>query len=148
MPRLSSLFKLLPLCLLVPAALASAQQNQPSQEPPKLERIEPGSDEPATTIPDRSRTKITEKKQGGQVTEVEVQSGKSRYIMRPNVPAGNAQPGDAQSSAIRAPQWQVLEFDLTGKRGAGVPAGQGAPAAADVPPPPPMPAQPAKPAKK
>ena len=146
MPRLSSPFKLLPLCLLVPAALAGAQQKPPSDEPPKLERIEPGSDVPATTIPDRSRTKITERKQNGQVVEVEVQSGKSRYIMRPHVPPGNAQPGDAQSNSIRAPQWQVMEFDLTGKKGAGVPAGQGAPA--DVPPPPPLPAQPAQPAKK
>src|SRR3954469_7496678 len=78
-------------------------QNTPSSAPPKLERIEEGSDTPITVTPPKgANRKITEKKEGGRVTEVKVQSGKSTYYMQPNVPAGNAQPGDAQSSAIRA----------------------------------------------
>jgi hypothetical protein len=139
MSRTSTCLKTLALCLLAHASMAGAQQQQqqpPSDKPPKLERIEPGSDVPATTIPPKPRTEIKERKQGGQVTEVEVQSGSSHYYMRPNVPAGNAQPGDAESGAVRAPQWQVMEFDLTGRRKAAPPAGEGTPAPAEVPPPP------------
>ena len=35
--------------------------------------------------------------------------------MRPNNPAGNAQVGDVVSNSIRAPQWQVMEFDILKK---------------------------------
>jgi hypothetical protein len=156
MLRTSSLLKLLSLCLAAHAGLVSAQAQQttparpaqPAQTPPQTERIEPGSDVPTTTIPPRERTRITEKRgNDGSVTEVEVQSGKSRYIMKPNVAAGNAQPGDAQSSAIRAPQWQVMEFDLGNPKKqaapdpsatAPAPAKAGVPARAEAPPPPPM----------
>jgi hypothetical protein len=141
MPRTSPCLKVMSLCLLAHAGFAFAQQQQapqqpPSDKPPKLERIEPGSDVPATTLPPPSRTQIKEKKQGGQVTEVEVKSGKSHYTMKPNAPAGNAQPGDAESSAIRAPQWQVLEFDLNRKKKAGAAAAENAAPAAEAPPPP------------
>jgi hypothetical protein len=141
-------FQLVPLCLLAVAALADAQQPQaqqgqpPSEKPPRLERIEPGSDVPATTIPPRGGTQIKERKEGGRVTEVEVQAGPSHYTMRPNTPAGSAQVGtqEAGPTAVRAPQWQVLEFDLNRKRkqgeaGSGVNA-ETTPAAAEVPPPP------------
>ncbi|VXB48678.1 hypothetical protein [Massilia sp. 9I] len=153
MLRTSSRLKLLTLCLIAQAGLAAAQsqptQQRPAQTPPQLERIEPGSDVPTTTIPPKERTRITEKRANdGSVTEVEVQSGKSRYIMKPNVAPGNAQPGDAQSSAIRAPQWQVLEFDFgnpkkqTADQAAAAPspapARAGVPARADAPPPPPL----------
>jgi hypothetical protein len=139
MSRTSTCLKTLTLCLLAHAGLAGAQQQTPappSDKPPKLERIEPGSDVPATTIPSRRGTQIKEKKQGGQVTEVEVNAGGSHYTMRPNTPAGNAQPGDAEASAVRAPQWQVLEFDLNAKRKAAGASAEGAPAPATAPPPP------------
>jgi len=164
MLRTSSRLKLLSLCFAAPAfaayaGLAAAQTQQqaqqqaqqpsqrPSQAPPQLERIEPGSDVPATTIPPRERTRITEKRgNDGMVAEVEVQSGKSRYIMKPNVGPGNAQPGDAQSSAIRAPQWQVMEFDIGNPKKQApdpataapspAPARAGVPPRADAPPPP------------
>jgi len=156
MLRTSSRLKLLSLCLIAHAGLAAAQaqqqapaQQRPAQTPPQLERIEPGSDVPATTIPPKERTRITEKRNNsGQVTEVEVQSGKSRYIMKPNVAPGNAQPGDAQSSAIRAPQWQVMEFDFGNPKKQAAdpataapspaPAKAGVPPRADAPPPPPL----------
>jgi hypothetical protein len=143
MSRTSTRLATLTLCLLAHAGMAAAQQQaaqpQPTDKPPKLERIEPGSDVPATTIPSRRGTQITEKKQNGQTTEVQVNAGGSRYTMRPNTPAGNAQPGDAESSAVRAPQWQVLEFDLNGKRkaaGAAAADATPAPAPAEAPPPP------------
>lgn len=164
MLRTSSRLKLLTLCLIAHAGLAAAQsqqqapaqQQRPAQTPPQLERIEPGSDTPATTIPPKERTRITEKRANdGSVTEVEVQSGKSRYIMKPNVAPGNAQPGDAQSSAIRAPQWQVMEFDFGNPKKqqtdqansaptpvasspSPAPAKAGVPPRADAPPPPPL----------
>jgi hypothetical protein len=136
MSRTSTCLQTLTLCLLAHAGFAAAQQ-PPSDKPPKLERIEPGSDVPATTLPDRARTKITEKKQGGTVSEVEVQSSGSTYTMKPNQPAGNAQPGDANSSRIRPPEWKVLEFDLTKKRKSAAAVADEAAATADAPPPPP-----------
>jgi hypothetical protein len=141
MSRISTCLQTLTLCLLAHASLAGAQQQptqaqpQPSDKPPKLERIEPGSEQPATTIPPRPRTQITEKRAHGQIVEVDVVSGPSHYTMRPNVPAGNAQPGDAESSAIRAPQWTILEFDGNAKRKAAS-AAEGAAAPAEAPPPP------------
>ena len=125
-----------PLFLLAHAGVALAQT--PPATPPKLERIEEGSDTPITVTPPKSTqgNKITEKKQNGQVTEVTVKSGPSTYIMKPNVPAGNAQPGDAVSNGIRAPQWQVLEFDLSKKKKTDK---EDVPQEAPVPPPPPMP---------
>jgi hypothetical protein len=132
---------LLALSLASLAGMAAAQQSGtpagtrpvPSEAPPKLERIEPGSDVPATTIPPKRGTTITETRDGGQVTEVEVTAGGSHYYMKPN-----AQPGNAQTNSIRAPQWKVGEFDLSGKRKAT--NDSATPTPADVPPPPPMPA--------
>jgi hypothetical protein len=174
-PRLTLSIALLACAGAVCAQTAQTGQTSPAApatstgQAPVTERIEPGSDEPATKIEPRRGTQIREKRNNGQVTEVEVQAGKSHYILRPNQPAGNAVPGDAQSSAFRAPQWQVMEFDLNGKKkaaadaeaaaaaaGTTAPAAQasatGAPTAkvpaatvpmtepADIPPPPPLPA--------
>ena len=121
-------------------------QQRPSQQPPQLERIEPGSDTPATTIPPKERTRIKEKRDNrGQVTEVEVQSGPSRYTRKPNTQVGTALPGDAMSSQ-RGPQWTVKEFDFGNPKKqdtanqpvSPAPAKPGVPARADVPPPPPL----------
>jgi hypothetical protein len=120
MRRTSMLWKFLTVGLLAHASLAIAQQAPspaPSKAPPKLEVIEEGTDTPITVTPPKTGgTRITEKKEGGRVTEIKVKTGKSSYTMKPNVPAGNAQPGDGQSSAVRAPQWTVLEFDLGKKK--------------------------------
>jgi len=136
MLRPTSRSTLLALLLAAQAGAALAQQSgtqaPPNQAPPKLERIEPGSDVPATAILPKRGTTINETRDGGQVTEVEVTSGGSHYYMKPN-----SQPGNAQTNSIRAPQWKVGEFDLSGKRKA---TSDSTPAAADVPPPPPMPA--------
>lgn len=147
MPRSFSTLKLsMPLSaalLALAAGQAAAQQgsSQPArnQTPPaNVQRIEPGSDVPATNIPPKRGTEITEhRNNSGQVTEVEVTAGGSHYYMRPN-----NQPGNAQTTAIRAPQWKVGEFDLSGKRRAGNEAGQNTPTTADAPPPPPLPAGP------
>ena len=126
------------VCLLAHAGIVMAQQ--PAATPPKLERIEEGSDTPITVTPPKSTqgNKITEKKQNGKVTEVTVKSGPSTYTMKPNTPAGNAQPGDAMSNGLRAPQWTVLEFDLGKKKKTDK---EDVPQEAPVPPPPPMPAK-------
>ncbi len=132
--RISSLWKFLSVCLLAQAGLALAQPT-PSAAPPKLERIEEGSDTPITVTPPKTGDhKITEKKEGGRVTEAKVKSGKSVYTMKPNTPAGNAQPGDVVSNGIRAPQWTVLEFDLNKKKKT---SKEDLPQQAPVPPPPP-----------
>jgi hypothetical protein len=133
MLRTSSVWKILSLCLLAHAGLALAQAT-PATAPPKLERVEEGSDTPITITPTKGEKKITEKREGGRVTEVTVKTGKSSYTMKPNVAPGNAQPGDAQSAAIRAPQWKVMEFDLGKKK-----QKEHEEDAAAVPPPPPPP---------
>ncbi len=116
MLRTSIVWKAAFLCLLAHANSALAQQ--PSSAPPKLERIEEGSDTPITVTPKSKAAgqKVTEKKEQGKVTEVQVQSGKSKYIMKPNTPAGAALPGDGLSAKVRAPQWQVMEFDIGKKK--------------------------------
>lgn len=147
MPRNPSRLTLLAVLLAAQAGLASAQQaaqqapqqSTQNQTPPKLERVEPGSDTPATNIPSRTRTQIKETRDGGQVTEVEVNSSGSHYYLKPYGQPGNAVPGSVTGNQVRAPQWKVGEFDLSGKRKAAVEAGANAPAAADVPPPPPLP---------
>lgn len=127
-PRLTLSIALLACAGAAVAQSAGTAQTQPQ---PPTERIEPESETPATNIEPRRGTQIREKRNNsGQVTEVEVQSGKSRYTMKSGQPVGNAQPGDAQSSAIRAPQWQVMEFDLNGKRKAAADAEAAAAAAA------------------
>ena len=141
--RTSTLAKLVSLCMLVHAGVALAQQNdkkpeQKPEQPPALERIEEGSDVPITVTPPKTGgTRITEKKQGGRVTEAKVKAGPSEYTMKPNVPAGNAQPGDAVSNSIRAPQWTVLEFDLNKKKNADDKAAADAAAGSQSAPPPP-----------
>jgi hypothetical protein len=135
MPRTSSLLSLFGFVLAAQAGLAAAQQAPQTNPPPKLERIEPGSDVPTTTIPDRRGTQIKETRNNGQVTEAEVTTpGGSHYYAKPNPPLGAAggMPG--------AVQWKVGEFDLSGKRRATSDAAPAAPTTADAPPPPPMPA--------
>lgn len=140
MLRTSTLWKLLSLSLLVHAGAAVAQQ-KPSEAPPGVQ-VEEGPNTtsgqprngPITVSPRPTPAKpaITERREGGRVTEVTVKSGPSEYTLKPNMPAGNAQPGDVQSNgASRGPQWTVLEFDLN-KRKKPV-EGE---AAADAPPPP------------
>lgn len=120
---------------------ASAQQ--PSQQPPKLEKLEEG-EAPAVTIrkPEQER-KITEKRApGGKVKEVKVTTGKSTYYAKPNDPAGSSLPGDAQSNTTRPAQWEVLEFDTSRSKEAKEAA------ATHTAPAPKPPAAPAAPAKK
>ena len=134
-PRLTLSISLLACVGAVCAQTSQTGQTSPAApaattSQPPTERIQPESETPATNIEPRRGTQIREKRNNGQVTEVEVQSGRSRYTLKPNQPAGNAVPGDAQSSAYRAPQWQVMEFDLNGKRKAAADAEAAAAAAA------------------
>lgn len=133
MLRSSTLCKLLSILLLAQAGTALAQQ-KPSEAPPKLEVIEEGSDQPIVVTPPKAGgAKITEKKDGGRITEVKVKTGKSAYTMKGTNPAAVNERGSGGGSTVGAPQWQVMEFDLNRKKKTDkedVPA-------ADVPPPPP-----------
>jgi len=109
---------LLTALTLVFAAAMPAHAQQPRERaeappPPRLERLEEG-DAPAVTIPGGgpAEKSITEKREQGRVTEVEVRTGRSTYVVKPINPAGSALPGDAQTSTNRAPQFKVKEFDL------------------------------------
>ena len=123
------------LGMLAHVGLAQAQQT-PSSAPPQLDRLEEGTAPPPTAKPQqRGPAKITEKRQGGRVTEVEVTTGKSSYTMKANPPDAIAQPGDATGGTLRPPQWKVLEFDLFKKKQAE--RAEADNAAAAPPPPPP-----------
>jgi hypothetical protein len=141
MARISSVGKILLLGMLANASLAMAQQAQqpPSSAPPKLERIEPGSDTPATTTPQqRGGTKINETRNGAGVSDVQVTSGKSTYTMKGAAPGSVVQTGDNTGTTLRPPQWKVMEFDFSGKKKQ---SGETSDApTADAPPPPPLPA--------
>lgn len=103
--------------------------------PPKLEKLEE-NEAPAVTIKgSRPQTQITETRERGRVTSIEVKSGNSTYYLKPNASSGTALPGDAQSNITRGAQWQVLEFDLKRPTDAKQAAGQ----AGDAPMPPPTP---------
>lgn len=111
MMRSSTIRPFVLVALLACAALAGAQA--PAKAPPPLEKIEEIGDDAITVTgkPD-SEKKITEKREQGKVTEVQVNTGRSSYSVKPNTPAGNAMPGDMTGSANRGPQWKVMEFDL------------------------------------
>lgn len=137
MARTSSFWKAFSLGALAFAGLASAQQpasRAVSQAPPQLEQVEPGSDVPATAVQSTPRTVITERRVNGQVVDVDVVSSGSRYNMKPNRPAGNAQINDAQNgNSIRAPTWTVLQFGAGTKKPAAEATGPSS--TADAPPP-------------
>ncbi|NMM27090.1 MAG: DUF2782 domain-containing protein [Glaciimonas sp.] len=82
-----------------------------AQQPPVMEKLEEGEPPAISITPPSTEKKITEKRQQGKVTEVEVKSGNSTYYLKPVDPAGSSLRGDGQSDQMRAAQWPVLEFD-------------------------------------
>lgn len=116
--------------------LPAAAQQGSAPPPPQLQKLEEG-EEPAVTIRKPSdERKIEEKRApGGKVQEIKVTSGKSTYYLRPNTPAGSAQPGDQEGTSNRGAQWEVLEFDLSRRQAQAGETEQQAPE--DAPPPPP-----------
>jgi hypothetical protein len=96
------------------AAHAGAQT--PSATPPQLEKIEE-VDNPITVTNKDTEKKITEKREGGVVTEAKVKTGKTSYTVKRNMPAGSALPGDAAGLANRGgTTWTVMEFDIASKK--------------------------------
>lgn len=143
MSRTSSCLKPLTLGLLAFAGLAWAQQQPapPSEKPPRLERIEPGSDVPATTVPPNRGTQIIDhRNNAGLVTQTEVIAGGSHYFIgNPyNIQPGNSLPGDVTSAVRNTAQWKLFEFDLNSKKKAasGAEAGEAVPTPAELPAPP------------
>jgi hypothetical protein len=134
---------------------AVAQQARDSAAPPQLEKLEEvtppkrslardmrdaASATAAPAKPAASGTQITQTREQGVVTEVQVKSGAGTYYLKPNTQPGTAVPGDAQSNTTRPAQWQIMQFDLKRQQDKKTAATQ----AASVPPPPDTPAAPAK----
>jgi hypothetical protein len=103
---------------LQPVFAQQSRQNQRSDAPPppRLEKLEEG-EEPAVTIRKPAERKTEEKRApGGKVTEIKVTNGNSTYYLKPNEPAGSAQPGDQEGMSNRGAQWEILQFDLFGRQ--------------------------------
>lgn len=139
MARTSTVWNLLLLGMLAQTSLVFAQQT-PSSAPPKLERIDEGSDTPITVTPQQNHgAKVTETRDNGRTTEVQVTSGGSSYTMKANPPGAISQPGDSAGGTLRPPQWKVMEFNFGSKKPKESDE-QGASTPAEAPPPPPLPA--------
>lgn len=114
--RTPILLTALPLIFAVslPALAQQPLQRADVPPPPRLERLEEG-EAPAVTIPGGGppEKSITEKREQGRVTEVEVKTGRSTYVVKPLSPSGSALPGDTQANTNRAAQFKVKEFDLS-----------------------------------
>lgn len=110
--RTSKIFPVISACIalavLPPAAIAQAESAKDA--PPDLEKLEEGEASASTVRSPEASTKITEKRHRGQVTSIKVESGDSTYYVTPQTPSGNIMHG-GQRDTIRAPQWQILEFD-------------------------------------
>lgn len=117
-PMFSTLsFKTFFLLSAVAISTTALAQQRPSDAPPQLQRIEPGSDTPITITPKSgNNNKITQTKDGGRVTEVQVSSGGSHYTMKGVRPGSVQELGDQTGSTVRPPQWKVMEFDLSRKK--------------------------------
>ena len=108
-----------------------------------MQRLEEGETPAITIRKSDSGKKVTEKREQGVVTEVQVKSGKSNYKLKQSAGAGNAAAGDAQSNSVRAAQFTIKEFDLGRK-----PAEEVKEDTSLQPAPPPPSVRPAQPATK
>lgn len=102
-------------------AAATAVSAQPAPRAPSLPPSDAGTP-PAAPEAENSeeteeapRTVVTETRDRGQVTGATVTRGNNTYYLKPNMQAGSAQAGDAQSSGNRAAQWQIFQFDWQGE---------------------------------
>jgi hypothetical protein len=97
--------------LLVCVPLVVQAQSTPASTPPKLEKIEEAPDSGITiSKPESNKNKMVEKRVNGKVTEVQVKTGKSQYVVKANPEIGNAPKGTVQGDANRGAQWSILEF--------------------------------------
>lgn len=98
---------------LAPLSVGAQQAAGNAPQPPQLERLDEGDATVIIRKPEGQQGSVVEKRaRGGRVTEVEVNSGKSTYYLRPNNQVGSAVPGDVESNTMRAPQWRIFGFDL------------------------------------
>ncbi|MGS0743000.1 hypothetical protein ACVBEF_14380 [Glaciimonas sp. GG7] len=133
----------------ITAPLVHAQQpaNTPNPAtlappPPELENLEVG-EKPAITIQNnniRKEDAITQQRQQGVVTDVQVQSGGSTYHIKPRQ-VGTSMPGDTPSAPANGAQWVIKEFDWGQKKEKPAAPGQGQAVDNKTAPAPPTPVQ-------
>jgi len=99
--------------MLVSVSVFAQTPTKVDSSPPKLEQI----DEIRDTGVSASKPKATEKEKivekravGGKVTEVEVNTGKSNYVLKANPEYGNNPAGTVQGTSNRPAMWKVMEF--------------------------------------
>jgi len=84
---------------------------KPDSVPPKVEKLDEGPEAPISVSKPEPVNKAIEKRNNlGQVTEVEVKSGGSHYLLRPNPEIGNNPKGTVEGDGNRPAQWKILEF--------------------------------------
>jgi hypothetical protein len=81
--------------------------NNSAPPPPKLEKLEEVTEADIKVLkPKTDKLKMKERKEGGVTKEVEVTSGKSTYVVKPNP----APTGTREGDAVRPAMWKVKEF--------------------------------------
>ena len=82
-------------------------QDKTAPPPPKLEKLEEVTEADIKVLkPKTENLKMKERKEGGVTKEVEVTSGKSTYVVKPNP----APTGTREGDAVRPAMWKVKEF--------------------------------------
>jgi hypothetical protein len=88
---------------------AAKVSSAPPPMPANLEKIEEVPDSGITIKPEK-KNKVTDKTKKGQNNEVEVQAGKSNYVVKSDPAVGNTSKGTPNGDANRGAMWKVLEF--------------------------------------
>ena len=95
-----------------PATTQTKSDLTPPPPPPRLEVLEEGppeADVKAGKAEPRNQTKEI-RDNTGKVTEVQVQSGGSHYVLKADPEIGNAPKGTAQGINNRPAQWTIFQF--------------------------------------
>jgi hypothetical protein len=132
-------------CACAAFALLAAQVSlpagaQPTDAPPKLEKLEEPEPVRAPQQAQPAQRIIETRDRRGQVNSIEVRGERGSYYVKPGSAVGNAAPGGPESDQVRAPQWKVFEFDSKRPDAPDKSNAAGA-APAEVPPPPITPAR-------
>ncbi len=102
-----------PICAFSQAPAAPQAQPVPSDAPPQLETGDDSTNPGITVRQPDNKPVITERRQGGEIKDIKVKSGKSTYHLKPGSTAANNAQGGA--STTHPAQWVIKEFGAGSK---------------------------------